>query len=198
MNHTDPQGMFFKSCQRPSKVIRQILPTQRKLVGLRFFFLSACVSSCRWSRALWARPASDSVWLHLRVCGSQEPVGAAFIFINSLISVIITKHLTFWFVFPPRMCEYVDHLHEHFTSPVVIQDAHYMPPKARNWLGSQSALLWKKKQLCVVYSCWYRSFCSLISGSRLFLWDAGGICEPTWVPWRRHMETGNKEIGTVF
>uniref|UniRef100_A0A665WWF2 Mitochondrial enolase superfamily member 1 n=1 Tax=Echeneis naucrates TaxID=173247 RepID=A0A665WWF2_ECHNA len=28
-----------------------------------------------------------------------------------------------------RMCEYVDHLHEHFTSPVVIQNAHYMPPK---------------------------------------------------------------------
>ncbi|TMS08964.1 Mitochondrial enolase superfamily member 1 [Larimichthys crocea] len=28
-----------------------------------------------------------------------------------------------------RMCEYVDHLHEHFTSPVVICDAHYMTPK---------------------------------------------------------------------
>ncbi|XP_008306481.1 mitochondrial enolase superfamily member 1 isoform X1 [Cynoglossus semilaevis] len=28
-----------------------------------------------------------------------------------------------------RMCEYVDHLHEHFTSPVVIKDAHYLPPK---------------------------------------------------------------------
>ncbi|XP_037549866.1 mitochondrial enolase superfamily member 1 [Nematolebias whitei] len=28
-----------------------------------------------------------------------------------------------------RMCEYVDHLHEHFTSPVVIQNACYMPPK---------------------------------------------------------------------
>ncbi|XP_060919994.1 mitochondrial enolase superfamily member 1 [Labrus mixtus] len=28
-----------------------------------------------------------------------------------------------------RMCEYVDHLHEHFTSPVVIHDAHYVPPK---------------------------------------------------------------------
>ncbi|KAM9827794.1 mitochondrial enolase superfamily member 1 [Neosynchiropus ocellatus] len=28
-----------------------------------------------------------------------------------------------------RMYEYVDHLHEHFTSPVVIRDAHYMPPK---------------------------------------------------------------------
>ncbi|XP_029955467.1 mitochondrial enolase superfamily member 1 isoform X2 [Salarias fasciatus] len=28
-----------------------------------------------------------------------------------------------------RMCEFVDHLHEHFTSPVVIQNARYMPPK---------------------------------------------------------------------
>ncbi|KAF7669957.1 hypothetical protein LDENG_00105540 [Lucifuga dentata] len=28
-----------------------------------------------------------------------------------------------------RMCEYVDHLHEHFINPVVIRDAHYMPPK---------------------------------------------------------------------
>uniref|UniRef100_A0A3Q3R7M9 Mitochondrial enolase superfamily member 1 n=1 Tax=Monopterus albus TaxID=43700 RepID=A0A3Q3R7M9_MONAL len=28
-----------------------------------------------------------------------------------------------------RMCEYVNHLHEHFTSPVVIRDAHYLPPK---------------------------------------------------------------------
>ncbi|KAI1889135.1 hypothetical protein AGOR_G00175950 [Albula goreensis] len=28
-----------------------------------------------------------------------------------------------------RMCEYVDHLHEHFKNPVVICDAQYMPPK---------------------------------------------------------------------
>uniref|UniRef100_A0A6Q2Y2W3 Mitochondrial enolase superfamily member 1 n=1 Tax=Esox lucius TaxID=8010 RepID=A0A6Q2Y2W3_ESOLU len=28
-----------------------------------------------------------------------------------------------------RMCEFVDHLHEHFISPVVIKNAHYMPPK---------------------------------------------------------------------
>ncbi|XP_006634369.2 mitochondrial enolase superfamily member 1 [Lepisosteus oculatus] len=28
-----------------------------------------------------------------------------------------------------RMCEYVDHLHEHFTNPVVIKNASYMPPK---------------------------------------------------------------------
>ncbi|XP_075388666.1 mitochondrial enolase superfamily member 1 [Tenrec ecaudatus] len=28
-----------------------------------------------------------------------------------------------------RMCEYVDHLHEHFKYPVLIQKASYMPPK---------------------------------------------------------------------
>ncbi|XP_060788840.1 mitochondrial enolase superfamily member 1 isoform X4 [Neoarius graeffei] len=28
-----------------------------------------------------------------------------------------------------RMCEYVDHLHEHFKNPTVIRNAHYMPPK---------------------------------------------------------------------
>ena len=27
-----------------------------------------------------------------------------------------------------RICEYVDHLHEHFVSPVIIRDGHYMPP----------------------------------------------------------------------
>ena len=30
---------------------------------------------------------------------------------------------------PPRMCEYVDHLHEHFKYPVIIKKASYMPPK---------------------------------------------------------------------
>ncbi|XP_037311710.2 mitochondrial enolase superfamily member 1 isoform X2 [Pungitius pungitius] len=38
-----------------------------------------------------------------------------------------------------RMCEYVDHLHEHFTSPVVIRDAHYMPPKGAFRLVVQDA-----------------------------------------------------------
>lgn len=28
-----------------------------------------------------------------------------------------------------RMCEYVDHLHEHFKYPVIIKKASYMPPK---------------------------------------------------------------------
>ncbi|MBN3307368.1 ENOF1 enolase, partial [Amia calva] len=28
-----------------------------------------------------------------------------------------------------RMCEYVDHLHEHFTNPVIITNASYVPPK---------------------------------------------------------------------
>ncbi|CAM4532045.1 unnamed protein product [Leuciscus chuanchicus] len=27
-----------------------------------------------------------------------------------------------------RMCEYVDHLHEHFKSPTIIRNAHYIPP----------------------------------------------------------------------
>ena len=30
-----------------------------------------------------------------------------------------------------RIVEYVDHLHEHFVDPVVIQDGRYMPPGAR-------------------------------------------------------------------
>jgi L-fuconate dehydratase len=29
-----------------------------------------------------------------------------------------------------RVIEYVDHLHEHFLSPVIIRDGHYMPPAA--------------------------------------------------------------------
>jgi L-fuconate dehydratase len=29
-----------------------------------------------------------------------------------------------------RVLEYVDHLHEHFVDPVIIQDGHYMPPAA--------------------------------------------------------------------
>lgn len=41
---------------------------------------------------------------------------------------VIISSLYFSF---PRMCEYVDHLHEHFASPVVIHDAHYMPPNVR-------------------------------------------------------------------
>ncbi|KAK7169749.1 hypothetical protein R3I94_000098 [Phoxinus phoxinus] len=28
-----------------------------------------------------------------------------------------------------RMCEYVDHLHEHFRSPTIIRNAHYTPPR---------------------------------------------------------------------
>ncbi len=28
-----------------------------------------------------------------------------------------------------RVLEFVDHLHEHFTDPVVVKDGHYMPPK---------------------------------------------------------------------
>ncbi|XP_048219563.1 mitochondrial enolase superfamily member 1 isoform X3 [Perognathus longimembris pacificus] len=32
-----------------------------------------------------------------------------------------------------RMCEYVDHLHEHFKYPVIIRQAAYLPPKAAGY-----------------------------------------------------------------
>lgn len=38
--------------------------------------------------------------------------------------------MTSWGMLPfPRMCEYVDHLHEHFKYPVRIRQASYMPPQ---------------------------------------------------------------------
>lgn len=33
------------------------------------------------------------------------------------------------------MCEYVDHLHEHFKYPMVIKHASYLPPKVSRSLG---------------------------------------------------------------
>lgn len=49
----------------------------------------------------------------------------------TLISTLQSAPVWFFFPLCSRMCEYVDHLHEHFTSPVVIHDAHYVPPKVR-------------------------------------------------------------------
>uniref|UniRef100_A0A4W4DSI2 Mitochondrial enolase superfamily member 1 n=1 Tax=Electrophorus electricus TaxID=8005 RepID=A0A4W4DSI2_ELEEL len=63
-----------------------------------------------------------------------------------------------------RMCEYVDHLHEHFRSPTVIKNAHYMPPTVREVIkkyiycstlmtkhyGHLYIFLWNMKS---VYSC---------------------------------------------
>ncbi|TNM96550.1 hypothetical protein fugu_016211 [Takifugu bimaculatus] len=43
--------------------------------------------------------------------------------INENLAVLLMAHKF------PGMCEYVDHLHEHFASPVVIRNGHYMPPK---------------------------------------------------------------------
>lgn len=87
------------------------------------------------------------------------------------------------------MCEYVDHLHEHFTSPVVIHDAHYMPPKVRGAadgsykLLNQSLHLKKKKKANVSpWAARLHSLCFLFSGSRIFLRDAGIISEEAPVP----------------
>jgi L-fuconate dehydratase len=38
-----------------------------------------------------------------------------------------------------RVCEYSDHLHEHFTNPVVLRDGHYMPPTAPGYSATMYA-----------------------------------------------------------
>lgn len=92
------------------------------------FFPSSSLPS-RWrSRSVRAGAASHPIWLHLHLCKPQQPVRLP----PFCDPIAPSLHLSD--VFPSlcsRMCEYVDHLHEHFTSPVVIRDAHYMPPKVQ-------------------------------------------------------------------
>uniref|UniRef100_A0A5F9CFX2 Mitochondrial enolase superfamily member 1 n=1 Tax=Oryctolagus cuniculus TaxID=9986 RepID=A0A5F9CFX2_RABIT len=45
-----------------------------------------------------------------------------------------------------RMCEYVDHLHEHFKYPVTIKQASYMPPKAAGYSTEMKEESVKKHQ----------------------------------------------------
>ncbi|XP_054580030.1 mitochondrial enolase superfamily member 1 isoform X2 [Eptesicus fuscus] len=45
-----------------------------------------------------------------------------------------------------RMCEYVDHLHEHFTYPVTIKNASYMPPKEAGYSTEMKEESVKKHQ----------------------------------------------------
>lgn len=78
-----------------------------------------------------------------------------------------------FFHFFIRMCEYVDHLHEHFASPVVIRNANYMAPKVRSihakvYFSLASTFL----TLCPVFRildilvrCWNHR-CSLIATRR--------------------------------
>ena len=109
------------------------------IITIICLFPSAGVSSRRRSRSVWARPASDSLRLRLCVCESRQPVRAGCGFTSWFELLYVSD----WFVMNPnhdftcRMCEFVDHLHEHFTSPVVIQDAHYMPPKVRPRAGTE-------------------------------------------------------------
>lgn len=53
------------------------------------------------------------------------------------------------------MCEYVDHLHEHFASPVVIRNAHYMAPKVRSIHAKVyfSFILFRFFYICYSASC---------------------------------------------
>ncbi|XP_019482736.1 PREDICTED: mitochondrial enolase superfamily member 1 isoform X2 [Hipposideros armiger] len=45
-----------------------------------------------------------------------------------------------------RMCEYVDHLHEHFKYPVIIKNASYMPPQDAGYSTEMKAGSVKKHQ----------------------------------------------------
>ncbi|MGH0152341.1 UNVERIFIED_CONTAM: hypothetical protein FKN15_022206, partial [Acipenser sinensis] len=52
-----------------------------------------------------------------------------------------------------RMCEYVDHLHEHFAYPVIIKNASYMPPKCHNRVMFKQMLQAKALQFVQIDSC---------------------------------------------
>lgn len=58
------------------------------------------------------------------------------------------------------MCEYVDHLHEHFASPVVIRNAHYMTPKVRSI---------QKVYIYIFFKHLHLLLCILFSGYWIFL-----------------------------
>ena len=38
-----------------------------------------------------------------------------------------------------RVIEYVDHLHEHFETPVTMRNGHYLPPEAPGYSGTMKA-----------------------------------------------------------
>ncbi|XP_032079245.1 mitochondrial enolase superfamily member 1 isoform X1 [Thamnophis elegans] len=58
-----------------------------------------------------------------------------------------------------RMCEYVDHLHEHFKSPVVIMNASYMPPQDAGY-SSEMKEDSVKKYLFPQGEIWQKFLCS--------------------------------------
>lgn len=91
--------------------------------------LSSCLPSCGGCWPLRACAASDSVWLHLRVWLIPVSEASSLFFFFFWVKVSAVYCI---FPFCIRMCEYVDHLHEHFASPVVIRNAHYMTPKVRS------------------------------------------------------------------
>uniref|UniRef100_A0A2D4I898 Enolase C-terminal domain-containing protein n=4 Tax=Micrurus lemniscatus lemniscatus TaxID=129467 RepID=A0A2D4I898_MICLE len=58
-----------------------------------------------------------------------------------------------------RMCEYVDHLHEHFKYPVVIMNASYMPPQEAGY-SSEMKEDSVKKYLFPQGEVWQKFSCS--------------------------------------
>lgn len=146
---------------------------------------SASVSSCSISFC-----STSSACLETSLIGTSQNSSAA-----SSSHFTWSTPFLFLSLFYCRMCEYVDHLHEHFVSPVVIHDAHYVPPKVR-WTtrGTYGSF----SHLRLLLKACLGTLCSLFSGSRIFLWDVGVVSADTPVPWRRCMEDNQGQMMTFF
>lgn len=79
--------------------------------------VSASVNLC----SIWFC-LTTSACLEASLTGMSRLIFAGWVTISAVYSC---------FPFCVRMCEFVDHLHEHFASPVVIRNAHYVPPKVQ-------------------------------------------------------------------
>ncbi|MBN3287499.1 ENOF1 enolase, partial [Polyodon spathula] len=84
------------------------------------------IDSCR------LRSVNENLSVLLMACKFQVPVcpHAGGVGLCELVQLLILfDYIAVSGSLENRMCEYVDHLHEHFAYPVVIKNASYMPPK---------------------------------------------------------------------
>lgn len=124
-------------------------------------------------RGVSASASLCSIWFCLTTsaCLEASLTGISqfcFFFAKSQLVLFIV-----FFHFFIRMCEYVDHLHEHFASPVLIRNAHYMAPKVRSipakvyfaFVSTFVALHTVFRILDILVRCWNHR-CSLTATRR--------------------------------
>lgn len=103
-----------------------------KLGAIRFCQLDSCrlggVNECL-AVMLLAKQFGIPVCPHAGGVGLCE-------YVNHLIMVDYTR---IGASLENRVAEYVDHLHEHFENPCIIQNAHYMPPTAPGYSSTMKA-----------------------------------------------------------